>query len=97
MRETVLGLVAAVRNNMVLWIAALLILLFAYFVWPTPYRYHQISNSVFRQNRITGTVEELGLDADGTVARGMGAARCASILWRPMSLQRRQRRSLRSI
>ena len=36
---------------------ALLIVAFAYFVWPTPWVYHLNGDEIFRVNRATGSVE----------------------------------------
>ncbi len=48
-------------KKMLTIVAVLLVLAAAYFIWPTPYRYHNFSSSTVRENRITGKVEILSL------------------------------------
>ena len=40
----------------------LVVLLFAVFVWPTPYRYHSFGPTVAREHRITGKLEILRVE-----------------------------------
>ena len=43
---------------------ALLVAAFAYWVWPTPWRWEETNTGLYRLNRFTGRVERMGLQGD---------------------------------
>jgi len=50
--------VVAIKSNLKMKIIIVaLAMLFAYFVWPTPYKYFRYMNTTMRVNRITQTAE----------------------------------------
>lgn len=58
------------RQPLAIALAAILVIVFAWIVWPTPYRYFSIESAaghqtVMRVHRLTGNVEVFRLSASG--------------------------------